>query len=183
VNVAIIPARGGSRRIPRKNIRMFHGQPIIAYSIATAKGALLFDKVIVSTDDEEIAWVSRKCGAEVHMRSAEMARDEVGTQAVVRNVLQEVDPFLRIQDVCCVYATAPTLRGSDLIIAHQCMVAGGVYIYTHGLFYWGRAEWFMNESPLTEGAKYVVANEYIDINTPEDWALAEEMYAARRLKG
>ena len=75
-NVAIIPARGGSKRIPGKNIRPFAGKPIIGYSIETALESGLFDRVIVSTDDEEIAEISRKFGAEVpFMRPAELAQD------------------------------------------------------------------------------------------------------------
>ena len=87
-NIAIIPARGGSKRIPRKNIKPFMGKPIIAYSIEAALESGLFDEVMVSTDDEEIAMVARQYGAKVpFMRSAETANDYATTADVMLEVL------------------------------------------------------------------------------------------------
>ena len=87
-NLAIIPARGGSKRIPRKNIKTFMGKPIIAYSIEIALQSELFDEVMVSTDDEEIAEVAKECGAGVpFLRSPETANDYATTAEVLLEVL------------------------------------------------------------------------------------------------
>ncbi|NJC26153.1 pseudaminic acid cytidylyltransferase [Neolewinella antarctica] len=104
--LCIIPARGGSKRIPRKNIRPFLGKPIIAYSIEAALASGLFDEVMVSTDDEEIAAVARQFGASVpFMRSAATADDFATTVDVIAEVLGEYR--WEFAEVCCVYATAP----------------------------------------------------------------------------
>lgn len=111
VIVAIIPARGGSKRIPRKCIRTFHGKPIISYSIKAASESGLFDHVIVSTDDEEIAQVAKDCGAEVpFMRPRDLADDFTGTNAVVDHALQELKKCMVVDYACCIYATAPFLE-------------------------------------------------------------------------
>ena len=87
--VAIIPARGGSKRIPKKNIKLFHGKPLIAYSIEVALKSKLFDKVIVSTDDEEIAKIARSYGADVpFLRPKELSDDFTGTGAVVNHAIE-----------------------------------------------------------------------------------------------
>lgn len=110
--VAIIPARGGSKRIPKKNIKDFHGKPLIAYSIEVALKSKLFDKVIVSTDDDEIAKVAKKYGAEVpFIRPKELSDDFVGTGAVIAHAMN----FLKgageeIEYFCAIYATAPLLQ-------------------------------------------------------------------------
>ena len=110
-NLAIIPARGGSKRIPRKNIKDFLGKPIIAYSIEAAINSALFDEVMVSTDDEEIAEVAMKYGAVVpFIRSKENANDYAGTAAVLVEVLNEYRKRSReFSSVCCIYPTAPLL--------------------------------------------------------------------------
>ena len=111
-NIAIIPARGGSKRIPRKNIKEFLGKPIIAYSIQTALQSGLFSEVMVSTDDEEIAEIAKKYGAKVpFMRSAKNANDYATTMDVINEVLD----FYKKQGtsfdyVCCMYPTAPLAR-------------------------------------------------------------------------
>jgi N-acylneuraminate cytidylyltransferase len=115
--VAVIPARGGSKRIPRKNIKDFHGKPLIAYSIESAIKSNLFDKVVVSTDDEEIAQISKKYGAIVpFFRPKELSDDFTGTGAVVNHAIN----FLKEQGesydfVCTIYATAPFLDEKYLI--------------------------------------------------------------------
>ena len=87
--VCIIPARGGSKRIARKNIKPFCGQPMLAYSIQAALASHCFDRVVVSTDDDEIATLARACGAEVpFVRPAALADDHTGTTAVVKHALQ-----------------------------------------------------------------------------------------------
>ena len=115
--VAIIPARGGSKRIPRKNIKLFHGKPLIAYSIETAIKSNLFDKVIVSTDDEEIAQISKKYGATVpFLRPKKLSDDFTGTGAVVNHTLEYLKSVGENYDfVCTIYATAPFLDEKYLI--------------------------------------------------------------------
>ncbi|MBU1216480.1 pseudaminic acid cytidylyltransferase [bacterium] len=109
--VAIIPARGGSKRIPRKNIKLFHGKPLIAYSIEAALKSELFDEVIVSTDDEEIAQVARKYGALTpFVRPKELSDDFTGSGAVVAHALQYLqENGYEIDFLCTIYATAPFL--------------------------------------------------------------------------
>ena len=116
MKLAIIPARGGSKRIPRKNIRDFLGKPIIAYSIEAAQKCGLFDHIVVSTDDAEIADVARGFGAEVpFMRPAPLADDLTGTAAVMKHALQMLDGTARPAEfACCIYATAPFVTPQDL---------------------------------------------------------------------
>lgn len=111
-NVAIIPARGGSKRIPRKNLALFDGVPMIVRSIRTALDSGLFEQVVVSTDDAEIADVARAHGAQVpFLRPAELADDFTGTAAVIVHALQQLPSF---DYACCVYATAPLLQARYL---------------------------------------------------------------------
>jgi len=127
MRLAVIPARGGSKRIPRKNIRHFLGQPIIAYSIRAALDAALFDKVIVSTDDEEIAETARRFGAEVpFLRPPALADDLTGTNAVVRHALswftERGEDF---EQACCIYATAPFVQPGALRAGLELLQASG----------------------------------------------------------
>ncbi len=111
--VAIIPARGGSQRIPRKNLKLFDGVPIIAWSIRAALASGLFDEVVVSTDDDEIADVARAYGAQVPFRRpASLADHHTGTTAVVQHALQALGAAHEL--ACCIYATAPMLTAADL---------------------------------------------------------------------
>src|SRR5690606_33048232 len=116
MNVAVIPARGGSKRIPRKNIVDFAGKPMIAHSIDVAKSTDLFSDIIVSTDDPEIADVKRQYGASVpFLRPASLSDDYTGTSAVVAHTLDWLTCNNRQPDfVCCIYATAPLMRSEDL---------------------------------------------------------------------
>lgn len=115
--VAIIPARGGSKRIPRKNIKDFFGKPLIAYSIKTALKSNIFDKVIVSTDDEEIASIVKEYGADVpFIRPKELSDDFSGTGAVVSHALNWLkENGEDYEYVCTIYATAPLLQEKYLI--------------------------------------------------------------------
>lgn len=115
--IAIIPARGGSKRIPRKNIKLFHGKPLIAYSIEVAIKSKLFDKVIVSTDDEEIAKIAKDYGAQVpFLRPKELSDDYTGTGQVIEHALNTLQENGESYDFCCtVYATAPFLQEKYLI--------------------------------------------------------------------
>ncbi|RJX65557.1 pseudaminic acid cytidylyltransferase [Tsuneonella suprasediminis] len=116
MRLAVIPARGGSKRIPRKNIRPFAGRPMISYSIAAAIESALFDRIIVSTDDAEIAEVARAYGAETpFVRSPELSDDYVGTIPVVADAIRwENEHHHPVDDVCCIYATAPFVQVADL---------------------------------------------------------------------
>jgi len=116
VNICVIPARGGSKRIPGKNIKDFCGKPIIAWSIEVAKASGLFDHVLVSTDDAEIARVATAWGAEVpFVRPAEIANDYAGTTEVIAHASQwALDQGWSISAVCCIYATAPFIKVNDL---------------------------------------------------------------------
>ena len=116
MKLALIPARGGSKRIPRKNIRPFRGRPMIAWSIAAAQAAGCFDRILVSTDDEEIAEVASRHGAEVpFLRPAHLADDQATTQAVVLHTVQWCEQqSLAVEAVCCLYATAPFVQPGDL---------------------------------------------------------------------
>ena len=121
--IAIIPARGGSKRIPRKNIKPFMGKPIIAYSIEAALKSGFFDEVMVSTDDEEIAETARKYGAKVpFFRSAETSNDYAGTADVILEVLKMYKEQGREFDtVCCIYSTAPFVTAGRLIEAYSML--------------------------------------------------------------
>jgi pseudaminic acid cytidylyltransferase len=125
-NLAIIPARGGSKRIPRKNIRNFLGKPIIAYSIETALESGLFDEVMVSTDDEEIARVAEKYGAEVpFFRSAETANDHATLADVVEEVKhQYLGKEKSFEYICCILATAPFLNMEYLLKGYKLITDG-----------------------------------------------------------
>ena len=119
--VAIIPARGGSKRIPKKNIKEFHGFPLIAYSIKAALDSKLFDKVIVTTDDEEIATIAKKYGSEVpFIRPKELSDDFSGTADVVAHALQWLEEHGEKYDyVCTIYATAPLLQKEYLVEGYE----------------------------------------------------------------
>jgi len=116
MKLAVIPARGGSKRIPRKNVKPFCGKPMIAWSIEAALQSACFDQVIVSTDDDEIAEVARQCGAQVpFMRPAELSDDHTGTIPVIRHAIEwfQTQGQIPVQ-VCCLYATAPFVYVDDL---------------------------------------------------------------------
>ena len=116
MKLCVIPARGGSKRIPRKNIREFCGKPMIAWSIEAARASDCFDQIIVSTDNKEIADVSKKWGAEVpFMRPAELADDFAGTTPVVAHAVRwHQDYSQELKMVCCLYATAPFVEPADI---------------------------------------------------------------------
>lgn len=116
MRIAVIPARGGSKRIPRKNIKDFCGKPMIAWSIEAAEASKLFDHIIVSTDDAEIAEVAKVWGAEVpFMRPVELSNDFVGTSAVTKHAAEWVATQIALPEfVCTIYATAPFIDVSDL---------------------------------------------------------------------
>ncbi|HCB18433.1 MAG TPA: pseudaminic acid cytidylyltransferase [Alteromonas sp.] len=116
MNIAVIPARGGSKRIKSKNVRSFAGQPLIAYSIEAAKRAGVFDDIVVSTDSDEVARVAKAWGATfIVERPAALADDFTGTSPVVRHAIESYQSQNDSPDhVCCIYATAPFLNGGVL---------------------------------------------------------------------
>ncbi len=222
-NLAIIPARGGSKRIPRKNIKKFLGKPIIAYSIEAALQSGLFEKVMVSTDDKEIADVAIKYGAKVpFMRSKEKADDYAGIAEVVLEVIEQYKKIKNkeFDNVCCVLATAPFLKSDDLANSfnrwqnstfdaifpvvrysfpiQRAMQFDGENIkmiwpenlmkrsqdlkpsfHDAGLFYWIKIKILINKKKLwTDNTTAIEIDEITaqDIDTVEDWELAEIKY-------
>lgn len=133
MKIAVIPARGGSKRIPRKNIKPFCGKPMIAWSIEAAKNSGLFDYIIVSTDDAEIAHVANQWGAEVpFMRPAELSDDHAGTMEVIAHATQwALDQGFDVDAVCCIYATAPFVQVDDIKLGLAALESGNwAYAFT-----------------------------------------------------
>jgi N-acylneuraminate cytidylyltransferase len=137
MRLAVIPARGGSKRIPRKNVKVFCGKPMIAWSIEAALQSGCFDEVVISTEDHEIAEVAKQYGASApFMRPASLADDFTGTTPVVRHATEWFQQRGIVpSEVCCIYATAPFLqvddlrRGLDLLLANKCSYAFSVTSY------------------------------------------------------
>lgn len=124
--VAIIPARGGSKRIPRKNIKPFLGTPIIEYSIQAALASNLFDEVMVSTDDNEIIEIAKKAGAQVpFIRSSKTANDHAHLGEVIEEVLEMYEKQGKTFDtICCILATAPCLKPDKLVQSYHELLHG-----------------------------------------------------------
>lgn len=122
-NIAIITARGGSKRIPKKNIKEFCGKPIIAYSIEAALNSELFDEVMVSTDSDEIAQIAMQYGAKVPFYRSEETSDDFATTAdVLEEVLQCYEETgMEYEMMCCIYPTAPFVTSSVIRQAYDCM--------------------------------------------------------------
>ncbi|MDA8141186.1 MAG: pseudaminic acid cytidylyltransferase [Desulfobacteraceae bacterium] len=223
MKLCVIPARGGSKRIPQKNIRLFAGKPIIAYSIQTALRSALFDKVIVSTDDMAIAKVAKEFGAEIpFMRPNHLADDFTGTNSVVKHAIAWYEERGHAIDyACCIYATAPFLQIEYLREGFEKLVSSGKAFafsvttfsfpiqralrmtanssveaifpenvakrsqdleetyHDAGQFYWGTAEAFLNDLvTFSDISVPVCVPRHLvqDIDTLEDWDLAEKMY-------
>lgn len=225
-NIAIITARGGSKRIPRKNIKEFCGKPIIAYSIEAALESGLFDEVMVSTDDEEIAEVARFYGASVpFMRSKETSDDYATTADVIIEVLKEYEERGgNFGLLCCIYPTAPFVSADELAKGWDIIESGApsvipvtdfdfppqrgfcisedesiFYAYPEyafsrsqdlprmvhdcGRFFMARTEVFLtHETAVVEGCRslYIDPRFVQDIDTMQDWELAEMKYRMMR---
>jgi N-acylneuraminate cytidylyltransferase len=224
MNVAIIPARGGSTRIPGKNVRDFLGKPIIAWSIDTAKASGLFEHVIVSTDDAHVAEIATSFGAEVpFVRPAALASNEASTDDVFLHAILEAQHLYGpVEYACCIYATAPMLTTGDvdaglrMLVTHhatssfavvrydfpieQAFVLDGLHLrarwpqamdaqsqdlpehyHDAATFYWADVEKFVR-APQLFGADAVVSiipsHRCQDINTLDDWAVAEAKFRA-----
>ncbi len=122
-NLCVIPARGGSKRIPRKNVKLFMGKPIIAYTIETALKSGQFDEVMVSTDDPEIAEIAKQYGAQVpFLRSEETANDYATILDVLKEVIDRYNGIGRdFDNMCCFFATAPLVNVEDIVRAYQLL--------------------------------------------------------------
>lgn len=220
MNLAVIPARGGSKRVPRKNIRPFRGLPMLAWSVRAALASKLFDEVMVSTDDEEIASVARAHGAEVpFMRSAKTSDDYATSVDVLTEVLDAYRArSTTFELACCIYPTAPFITAEALIEGYQRLTQSTfdvimpvvAFDYTiwrslkrfedgrivlnfpenlnarsqdlppayhdAGQWYWFRVEAFERDRVLmgpNSGSIILSATQVQDIDTEEDWAIAE----------
>lgn len=229
MRLAVIPARGGSKRIPRKNIKLFSGRPMIAWSIAAALESGCFDHVVVSTDDNEIAEVARHYGAEVpFVRPPELSDDHVGTIPVIRHAIEWFSEHEQMPvQACCVYATAPFVRAADIRRGLDVLTnAGSDYAFSvasypfpiqrairvtqqgrvemfnpeffdtrsqdleeayhdAGQFYWGRSTaWLAGKIIFGPHAAAVRLPRYRvqDIDTTEDWRMAEYLFRVVNLE-
>lgn len=187
---AIIPARGGSRRIPGKNKRPFHGRPIIEYSIETAKQSQLFERIFVTSDDWEIRGIAQRAGAIPIERPAEYSHDDVGTQEVAKRAIEQIEAVWQAMPefVCVIYPTSPLMQVADLIAGraimrdYDCdfaMSVGAHPLRDAAQFYWGKRAAFLQRVPLiAEFTVMVPVAECMicDINLEEDWRRAEIMF-------
>ena len=123
MNLCVIPARGGSKRIPKKNIKNFFGKPLISYSIEAAKATGLFNRIVVSTDDEEIAEISRQYGAETpFIRPSNISDDFTGLTSVIDHAVDFLENLGEKFDyVCTIYATAPFIKSKYLIEGYEAL--------------------------------------------------------------
>lgn len=182
VAVCIIPAKGASRRIPNKNRKLFHGRPIISYSIATARESGLFDGgVYVSTEDDEIACLAYANGAWVIERSphlAEIGAADCGTQAVTRSAIEGlIARGYPVDYACCLYPCAPLITAEDLSASRK-ILDSCQFVFAPGCFYWGAPEAFVDAS--LETGVLLKSERYIDIDTEADWLIAQAMHVERQ---
>lgn len=189
MRVAVIPARGGSERIPRKNVKLFFGKPIIAYALETAIKSGLFTRILVSTEDAIIADIAMKYGATgIIERPPELCKQHVGTQEVAKHAIERWEPEDPATEVCCIYATSPLMSAQDLVRGSQILnqlganfafAVGTEPLVDAGMFYFGRVDAFRNDLPLYAERSVMVPipkERVCDINTPEDFERCENMY-------
>lgn len=229
MKLAIIPARGGSKRIPKKNIKDFLGKPIISYSIAGALASGLFDEVMVSTEDEEISAIAVQYGAKVPFkRSTANASDFATTADVIEEVLKEYNRRgMNFETVCCIYPTAPFIMPKRLIEGYKLLIDRDYdtvapvvkfsfpiqrsfimtdksqitfsfpkylqkrsqdlipHYHDAGQFYWMKTAAFLKNKSVwnnNTGAILLSPMEVQDIDTEEDWEVAEFKYQLNRAK-
>jgi N-acylneuraminate cytidylyltransferase len=221
--IAIITARGGSKRIPRKNIKEFFGKPMIKYAIDAALESKLFDTVMVSTDDDEIAVVAAQCGAEIPFMRSEETADDIATTSDV--LLEVIDGYKKLQtafdNLCCIYPCVPFLTSETLINAYNLFKENDVdmlmpivqfsypiqrslkinrqgfleyaqpeYIRARsqdlesmyhdvGMFYFYKTEALLKKEKIIKPFK-MKESEIQDIDTLEDWKMAEIKYKMLR---
>jgi pseudaminic acid cytidylyltransferase len=225
MNLCVIPARGGSKRIPKKNIKNFCGKPIIVWSIEKAKASKCFDKIIVSTDDTEIANLAISYGADVpFMRPKTLSDDYTATVPVVSHAIKwQTDHDQKPNYVCCVYATAPFIALNDLKDSLKILRSSeSDYVFSAtnfaypiqrsfkikknkrlemfypehynsrsqdleeafhdaGQFYWGLTDSWLENKPIigkNSSPALIPRTRAIDIDTIEDWKIAETMFKA-----
>ena len=202
MRIAIIPARGGSVRIPKKNIKPFHGKPILAYTIATAQETNLFDGGIwVSTEDQEIGDVALSLGAMWLKRPPYLAEvnglPDPGTQEVTRHGIEYLsENGIKADEVCCIYPTAPLMRAYYLLLGYRVLMRNSHADFAYsvdgetqrdaGQFYWGHAHSFLERRPFNAKDPTlenvwriaIPSEEVCDINLESDWTRAELMYRA-----
>ena len=223
MNIAIIPARGGSKRIPRKNIKIFSEKPMIAWSIQAAIKSDCFDRIIVSTEDTEIAAIAKAYGAEVpFMRPKELADDHTATIPVINHAITwQKHAGVSPEFVCCIYATAPFIQAEDIkfalnrlketksdyalsVTSYPFPIQRAIYLkskssiamfnpsefntrsqdleecyHDAGQFHWGITDAWLEERPVfSENSTAIVLPRYRvqDIDTPEDWMVAEQLF-------
>ncbi len=225
MKLCVIPARGGSKRIPKKNIKNFCGKPIIAWSIQTAKESKCFDKIIVSTDDDQIANLAQKYGAEVpFMRPKELADDYTATVPVISHAIEwQIANDHKPMYVCCIYPTAPFIKTTDLQRGLRILKKSNsdyafsatdypypiqrsfrisknntleMFYPEHynsrsqdleeafhdaGQFYWGLTDAWLDDRPIfsEKSSPILISRKRVqDIDTPEDWQVAVNMFEA-----
>lgn len=225
MNLCVIPARGGSKRIPKKNIKFFCGKPIIVWSIELAIASKCFDKIIVSTDDKEIADLAKSYGVDVpFMRPKALSDDYTETVPVIAHAVKwQIEHHQKPFYVCCIYASAPFIKLSELKHGLKILKSSGsdyVFPVTNyaypiqrsfrikknkrlemfypehyksrsqdleeafhdtGQFYWGLADtWLENKQIVSENATLIPIprTRALDIDTIEDWQIAEKMFEA-----
>lgn len=224
MKIAVIPARGGSKRIPRKNIKNFSGKPLIVWAIETALRAGVFEKIIVSTDDAQIARIAQEAGAEVpFMRPAALATDEAGTMDVMQHAAKYLLKNSKaITHICCIYPTAALMTSEDITESLDVLVGEDLnYVFSAstfdypiqraiksvgrdvqmfqpefvntrsqdlqeavhdaGQFYWGTIEsWRTKQEVFSKNCKVHMMPRYrsIDIDTNEDWILAQMIHSS-----
>lgn len=220
--IAIIPARGGSKRIPKKNIKAFHGQPMIKWAIDAALESGLFEDIIVSTDSEEIADIAKQSGATCpFVRPPYLSDDHTAMQPVIAHAITACG-LDKAMPICAILPTAPFLRADDLIKSYEAwhntkadfFVSVATFAYPPqralsqnkagylslmndadaltrsqdlpdayhdaGQFYWGRSDsWLIAKDILSYNCQgYLLSRARVqDIDTPEDWAFAEMLFA------
>jgi len=223
MNICVIPARGGSKRIRKKNIKYFCGKPIIAWSIKLAIASKCFDKIIVSTDNKEIANIAKSYGADVpFIRPKKISDDYTGTVPVISHAIRwQITNHQKPHYVCCIYATAPFIKISDLkkslktlknsksdyvfsatnfaypiqrsfrikknkrlemiypeYLSYRSQDLDEVF-HDAGQFYWGLTDvWLKNKPIISKNSSSILIprNRAIDIDTIEDWKIAEKMF-------
>ena len=222
MRVAIIPARGGSKRIPKKNIKLFHGKPMISWSIKAALKSKIFDRIIISTDDSEIADIALKSGGEVPFFRPSKLSDDYATTADVMEPAAHwlTKEGLLASELCCIYATAPFVEASDIELGLEMLMSGGwQYVFPAaefaapifrgfkkgdggvemifpehyltrsqdlpgvfhdaGQFYWGTHHAWLSKAPIFSNKSDFIElprSRVQDIDTPEDWDIAEKMF-------
>ena len=223
MNIAVIPARGGSKRIPRKNIKLFHGLPVIAYAIKAAKESEIIDEIFVSTDDEEIAEIAMSFGATIPwIRSKDLSDDYATTVSVMQDAVKKLEMnFVELENICCIYPATPLLKPSFLSQGLEILETGdwdyvfsglkastppqryfslGIskevemlspefeatrtqdlehYYSDAGQFYWGRTSSWDSGLPIFSSKSTILeipGESAIDIDTPEDWHYAENLF-------